>query len=428
MLIKYNDDRQAEESCINVGYVNENKVETIEFEFPDYLKNLSKKIIIRNNEKNISLVKVFDDIVTNKFTFTKDITKFDKILFSIDFFEEDKEDTILYKTKPLLIFFRESLSCDDEISEDEPKLKILDDLIIKVGKCITETEKAAENANAQAEYAKEQADNVKIANEEAKKIIDNFEANVDEHTKSAKSEIDKEAKTQTDIFNSNAEKATKEYKLLDEESKKSYNKNHEEKMQEYSDNAKTKKDEFNQNASAELEKYNSNAENKLQEYNDNAEILKEKVDLLESNLEDVKVSGENIEIDDALEYYTDNHKIYGKSTQETREFSQENITGEKVTLNNVDPDKFIDIFADGNYKQETTEGYNIFDEEKYRDETLYTKVTNYFLFAELPNVFKTEFYANVFLKGQNQNNLVIGFSLNKTDITYRVYDKRYLQK
>lgn len=335
MLIKYNNDRQAEENYISIGYIDENKVETIEFEFPDYLKKLSKKIIIRNNEKNISLVKLFDDVVTNKFTFTKDVTKFDKILFSIDFFEEDKEDTVLYKTKPLLIFFRESLSCDDEISEDEPKLKILDDLIIKVNKCITETEKAAENANAQAEYAKNQADNVKIANEEAKKIIDNFEANVDEHTKSAKSEIDKEAKTQKDNFNSNAEKTIKEYNDNSSTKIKEYNDNAAEKLNEYTNTAKTKTDEFNQNAS-----------DKLQEYNDNAELLKEKVELLESNLEDVKASGENVEIDDALEYYTDNHKIYGKSVQETRELSQESASGEKVTLTNVDPNKSIDISID----------------------------------------------------------------------------------
>ena len=85
---------------------------------------------------------------------------------------------------------------------------------------------------------------------------------------------------------------------------------------------------------------------KLQEYNDNTEILKEKVDLLESNLEDVKASGENVEIDDALEYYTDNHKIYGKSVQETRELSQESASGEKVTLTNVDPNKSIDISID----------------------------------------------------------------------------------
>lgn len=377
MLIKYNDDRQAEENYISIGYIDENKVETIEFEFPDYLKNLSKKIIIRNNEKKISLVKLFDDVVTNKFTFTKDVTKFDKILFSVDFFEEDKEDTILYKTKPLLIFFRESLSCDDEISEDEPKLKILDDLIIKVGKCITETEKAAENANTQAEYAKEQADNVKIANEEAKKIIDKFEANVGDYTKSAKSEIDKEAKTQTDNFNSNAEKTIKEYNANSSTKIKEYNDNAAEKLNEYTNTVKTKTDEFNQNA-----------ENKLQEYNDNAEILKEKVDLLESNLEDVKASGENIEIDDALEYYTDSHRFFGKSEQETRELSQDTASGEEVSLINVETSKDIDIFVDGNYKQgenpspeneqpiEVIDGCNRFDVQEFQNQFVAGKILN----------------------------------------------------
>lgn len=82
---------------------------------------------------------------------------------------------------------------------------------------------------------------------------------------------------------------------------------------------------------------------KLQEYNGNAEMLKEKVDLLESNLEDVKLSGENIEIDNALKYYTDNHKLFGKSTQETRELSQDTASGEKATLTNVDQNKSIGI-------------------------------------------------------------------------------------
>ena len=117
---------------------------------------------------------------------------------------------------------------------------------------------------------------------------------------------------------------------------------------------------------------------KMQEYNDNAEILKEKVELLEGNLEDVKASGENIEIDDALEYYTDNHKIYGKSTQETREFSQESVTGEKVTLTNVDPNKDIDISIDGNNRQETTTGKQLFNKDgdlSYPNNTAYTNAT-----------------------------------------------------
>ena len=117
---------------------------------------------------------------------------------------------------------------------------------------------------------------------------------------------------------------------------------------------------------------------KLQEYNDNAEILKEKVDLLESNLEDVKVSGENIEIDDALEYYTDNHKIYGKSVQETRELSQNTASGEKVTLTNVDPNKSIDISIDGNNRQETTTGKQLFNKDgdlSYPNNTAYTNAT-----------------------------------------------------
>lgn len=70
-------------------------------------------------------------------------------------------------------------------------------------------------------------------------------------------------------------------------------------------------------------------------------------------------------------------------------------------------------------------GKNLFDEIKYSDDTLYNiEGSRYFAVTKLPDNFKTKFYANVFLKGTVQNNLVIGFSRETTsEVTYRVYDK-----
>lgn len=127
---------------------------------------------------------------------------------------------------------------------------------------------------------------------------------------------------------------------------------------------------------------------KMQEYNDNAQLLKEKVELLESNLEDVKASGENVEIDDALKYYTDNHKIYGKSEQETRELSQDTASGEEVSLINVETSKDIDIFVDGNSEQgensspeneqpiEVIDGCNRFDVQEFQNQFVAGKILN----------------------------------------------------
>lgn len=71
----------------------------------------------------------------------------------------------------------------------------------------------------------------------------------------------------------------------------------------------------------------------------------------------------NIEIDNSENNKKIAIKPVGSSWQETRELSQESASGEKITLNNVDPDKFIDIFADGNNRQETTTGKQLFNKD-----------------------------------------------------------------
>ena len=54
-----------------------------------------------------------------------------------------------------------------------------------------------------------------------------------------------------------------------------------------------------------------------------------------------------------------NLKVLGASQQEQRPLSQKQASGEQVKLVDVDPNKFIDIFANGNSYQETTQGYNL---------------------------------------------------------------------
>lgn len=54
-----------------------------------------------------------------------------------------------------------------------------------------------------------------------------------------------------------------------------------------------------------------------------------------------------------------NLKVLGESQQEQRPLSQKQASGEQVKLVDVDPNKFIDIFANGNSYQETIQGYNL---------------------------------------------------------------------
>ena len=67
----------------------------------------------------------------------------------------------------------------------------------------------------------------------------------------------------------------------------------------------------------------------------------------------------------------------------------------------------------GNTYQKQLAGKNIFNEDVFNDKTSYQKTGNYYAYVELPETFKTKFYANMFLKGTTQN-LVAGFTSSKS--------------
>lgn len=166
MKLIISDDRKFNEITISVGYLEENKVTTIEFEFPEYLKNLSKKINFRLKD-DTEICKLFDDINSNKFTFTRDLLKYDELQMSISFFNIENEDEILYRTNILNILIKDSIICDDDISEDDPKIIILDELIQKVTELdtqVTENE-ATRQSNEETRVANE---NTRINNENAR--------------------------------------------------------------------------------------------------------------------------------------------------------------------------------------------------------------------------------------------------------------------
>lgn len=56
-------------------------------------------------------------------------------------------------------------------------------------------------------------------------------------------------------------------------------------------------------------------------------------------------------------------ELSGRSEQETRELSQKQTSGEQVKLVDVDQNKFIDIFANGNNEQKTTKGKQLFNKD-----------------------------------------------------------------
>lgn len=73
----------------------------------------------------------------------------------------------------------------------------------------------------------------------------------------------------------------------------------------------------------------------------------------------------NIEIENFENNKKASIKPVGMSWQETRELSQDTASGEEVSLINVDSNKDIDVFIDGNSEQKTTEGYNLCKSSNY---------------------------------------------------------------
>lgn len=137
-MIKIDEERMFDKTYIEIGFISENKAESIEFEIPDYLKEYSKKLCIkpRGGEE---YTKQFDDVTSNVFTFTKTETQYRSLELSVEFFKTENEDEIVYKTGVLTIVFNNSIVCDTDVEPDDPKVIVLDGLIEKVTKGINET-------------------------------------------------------------------------------------------------------------------------------------------------------------------------------------------------------------------------------------------------------------------------------------------------
>ena len=136
--------RRFNVDSIVVGYLQENKVESILFEIPEQYKNFGKKACFSNG--TITFSKLFDDISSNVLTFTKEITQFRNLWMTIEFFYLDNEEEIIARTSKLHIVIDDAVICDDDVSPDDPKVTILDELIEKVGVAIKE----ADNLNVEA--------------------------------------------------------------------------------------------------------------------------------------------------------------------------------------------------------------------------------------------------------------------------------------
>lgn len=169
-IIKIEDGRKLNVSCLVVGYLEENKIEKLQFEIPEEYKDFGRKACFKANDKTFA--KSFDNITDNTLTLTRDMTQYNELEMSIAFFKIENEDEIVARTSILKIYIENAIICDDDIQPDEPKVVILDELIQKVTELneqVTKDEKIRQNQ----ETTRQQNENAR------EEYISNLKAQVD---------------------------------------------------------------------------------------------------------------------------------------------------------------------------------------------------------------------------------------------------------
>lgn len=169
-IIKIEDGRKLNVSCLVVGYLEENKIEKLQFEIPEEYKDFGRKACFKANGKTFA--KSFDNITDNTLTLTRDMSQYNELEMSIAFFKIENEDEIVARTSILKIYIENAIICDDDIQPDEPKVVILDELIQKVTELneqVTKDEEIRQNQ----ETTRQQNENAR------EEYISNLKAQVD---------------------------------------------------------------------------------------------------------------------------------------------------------------------------------------------------------------------------------------------------------
>lgn len=159
-------------------------------------------------------------------------------------------------------------------------------------------------------YEMQQSDFDKIIEDITTDANSKFNQNVNEKTNA----FNTNATQKTDVFNSNATSKTNDY-----------NTNATNKLNEFNQNVRNKTSDFDDNASEKTIEFDTNAEVRLEEYNENADELINKTSELEKEMDDYigilpkkEATGTTLlEYDKALEFRVINSEIEGNVKQET---------------------------------------------------------------------------------------------------------------
>ena len=253
IIIYQNREVYKEES--KIGNDSENKVETLEFEFPEEYKDFTKYIEFQTKDE-----KYVDLIEDDKYIITRAIAKYGKIKAQIVLRNSLENDVAVFKSDIFELKVSKSINATIDVPIEYPTW--IDNL--------TRLKQDIEHA----EHERVSNENERISAEEARQenftemqeTVSSAVSNIKDLTEDYNSNAEKEIKK----FNDNALEQTKTFNTNSDDKLAEYNKNHTDKVKEFNDNYDAKTKAFDDNAAAKLEAYNKNDKTKTDAYNNNA--------------------------------------------------------------------------------------------------------------------------------------------------------------
>lgn len=335
IIIYQNREVYKEES--KIGNDSENKVETLEFEFPEEYKDFTKYIEFQTKDE-----KYVDLIEDDKYIITRAIAKYGKIKAQIVLRNSLENDVAVFKSDIFELKVSKSINATIDVPIEYPTWI---DNLTRLKQDIEHAEhERVSNENERISAEKTRQENFT----EMQKTVENATSNIkdlkedyNENAKKKTEEFNKNFEEKQKAINDNAEAKTKTFNTNSDDKLAEYNRNHTAKMKEFDDNYDTKTKTFDDNAADKQNEFDEKASDKLAEYNQNAKELINKVEQVQAENETLKAenklikeqipsanaSGNSVHIEDSgtLDF---NWKIKGGHAQ-TRTTQPENYIDDR---------------------------------------------------------------------------------------------------
>ena len=299
IIIYQNREVYKEES--KIGNDSENKVETLEFEFPEEYKDFTKYIEFQTKDE-----KYVDLIEDDKYIITRAIAKYGKIKAQIVLRNSLENDVAVFKSDIFELKVSKSINATIDVPIEYPTwidnlTRLKQDIehaeherVSNENERISAEKTRQENFTKMQETVSSAVSNIKDLtdkyNENDKQKTEAFNKNFEEKQKA----INDNAEAKTTAFGENAEAQTKTFNTNSDDKLAEYNRNHTAKMKEFDDNYDTKTKTFDDNAADKQNEFDENASDKLAEYNQNAKELINKVEQVQAENETLKAENKLI--------------------------------------------------------------------------------------------------------------------------------------